>query len=409
MPLADTAKSIGAVSNLLRDRLDVELSSPNSNLDVIVGRIEDAATPAASAEGKLNLFLYEALFDPSLKNVFLDNGGRPRLWLVLKYLLTAFDNNGDSDTPKAHEFLGEGIRVLQDFSFLFLTGQSGSVLDALDDNPEQLKVTFDETTSELLSRLAQGPDDRYRFSVGFQVRPVMIATQETPTYALLVGVDYTQDPNVEIGEDGIRIPVIPSMGPRLTGVTPSSFEADLNPLLHAVLTLSGSDLNLSGLAVRLGPAELPVTAQQPDNLKCRVDGNVAEGRTISAGSHPLSVVRTLPTGRRRSSNLLIANLLPKLTEVKFTASGAPDERGTITLEGVLLGREDDILVALYQNGRVVRTFDEIEVVPPAQATDPEQTKLELLLKTDDIQPGKYRVILRVNGQQAKASPELDIP
>ena len=406
MPLAETARAIGAVSNLLRDRLDVL----TSNLEVVVGRIEEAATPPASAEGKLNLFLYEALFDPSLKNVSLDQGQPPPLWLVLKYLLTAFDNGGESDTPKAHEHLGEGIRALQDFSFLLLTGQSVNVLDALTDNPEHLKVTFDETTSDLLSRLMQGTDEKYRFSVGFQVRPVMITTGETPTYSLLVGVDYTQDPNEEIGEDGIQIPVIPSMGPRLTEVTPSKIEADPAPQLQAVLTLSGNDLNLSGLAVKLGPAELALTAQQPDNLKCRVDGDIAEGRTVSAGSHPLSVVQTLPTGRRRSSNLLIANLLPKLTEAKFTASTISGERGTITLEGVLLGREeDDILVAFYQNGRVVRTFDEIKVVPPAQATGPEQTKLELLLKTADIQPGKYRVILRVNGQQAKSSPEVDIP
>ncbi len=407
MPLADTAKAIGAVSHLLRDRLDVQ----TSNLEVVVGRIEEAATPSASTEGKLNLFLYEALFDPSLKNVSLDQGQPPPLWLVLKYLLTAFDNGGESDTPKAHELLGAGIRALQDFSFLSLPGQSGNALDALIDNPEHLKVTFDETTSELLSKLAQGPEEKYRFSVGFQVRPVMIATGEVPTYSLLVGVDYTKDPNEEIGEDGIRIPIIPSMGPQLTEVTPSKIEADPDPQLRTVLTLSGSDLNLSGLVVKLGPEELAVTAQQPDNLRCRVDEVIAEGRTISAGSHPLSVVQTLPTGRLRSSNLLIANLLPKLTKKPgFNASNTSGERGTITLEGVLLGREgDDILVAFYQNGEVVRAFDEVEVVPPTSATDPEQTKLELTLKTDDIQPGRYRVILRVNGQQAKASPEVDIP
>jgi uncharacterized protein DUF4255 len=347
------------------------------------------------------------VLDPNLKNMSLDQGQPPPIWLVLKYLVTAFDEDGKSDTIPAHECLGEGIRALQGLSFLPLLSSSVSALGA---NPELLKVTFDETPSDLLARLMQGTDEKYRFSLGFQVRPVMIATDEVPTYSLLVGVDYTKDPNEEIGEDGIQIPVIPSMGPQLTEVTPSQIEADSDPQLHTILTLSGSDLNLSDLAVKLGPAEIAVTAQQPDDLRCRVNGDIAEGRTLSAGSHPLSVVQTLPTGRRRSSNLLVANLLPKLTEAKFTASTAAGERGTITLEGVLLGREeDDILVALYRNGEVVRAFDEIEVVAPTSATDPEQTKLELNLKTDDIQPGKYRVILRVNGQQAKASPEVDIP
>jgi hypothetical protein len=402
MPLADTAKAIGVVTELLKDRL-----TNRSGLPVTAERIEAAA---ATNGKKLNVFLYEALFDPNLKNVPLAQEQPPPLWLVLKYLLTAFDDQGESDTSQAHEYLGQGVRALQELSFLPLANLPGNAIDALTDNPEPLKITFDETPSDLLSRVMQGSNEKYRFSLGFQVRPVMIVTREMPTYSLLVGVDYTQNPNKEIGEDGIQIPVIPSMGPRLTEVTPSSFEADPDPNLQAELTLSGNDLNLSGLVVALGPVELAVTAQQPNELRSQVDGNIAEGRTISAGSHPLSVVRTLPTGRRRSSNLLIADLLPKLVDAKFAASTTSGERGTLTLEGVLLGREeDDILVAFYQNGNVVRTFDEIEVVTPTPATDPEQTRLALLLRTADIEPGKYRIILRVNGQQAKASPEVDIP
>jgi hypothetical protein len=407
MPLADTARAIGAVSSLLRDHLDSEIPGA----EVTVEKIEAAAAaaPNAPVEKMLNLFLYEAMLDPHLKNLSLDQGRPPPVWLVLKYLMTAFDDTGKSDTIDAHECLGEGIRALQGLSFLPLPN---SFVPVLGDNPEVLKVTFDETRSDLLSRLMQGNDEKYRLSVGFEVRPVMIATDEAPTFSLLVGVDYTQDPNEEIGEDGIRIPVLPSMGPQLAEVTPTKIEADPDPQLHAVLTLSGSDLNLPGLAVELGPAELEITAQQPNELRCRVDGDIAGGRTISAGSHPLSAVQTLPTGRRRSSNVLVANLLPKLTEAKFTASSTSGERGTVTLEGVLLGRKrDDILVAFYQDGRVVRMFDEVEVVPPTPATDPEQTRLKLTLTTDDVQPqpGKYRVILRVNGQQAKASPEVVIP
>lgn len=405
MALADTTKAIGVVTELLKDRLTNRTSLP-----VTVRRIEEAATTSNPAGKKLNLFLYEALFDPSLKNVSLGQGQPPPLWLVLKYLLTAFDDVQDSDTVQAHEYLGEGIRALQELSFLPLTALPGGVIDALTDNPEPLKVTFDETPSDLLSRLMQGSDERYRFSIGFQVRPVMIATREAPTYSLLVGIDYMTDPNQEIGEDGIQLTVTPSMGPQLTEVTPSKFEADPDPNLHTVLILSGSNLNLSGLAVKLGPATLAVIPPpQPDNLRCRVDGAIADGRVISAGSHPLSVDQTLPTGRHRASNLLIADLMPKLTKAEFQPPAAPGTQGSIALEGVLLGREDDdILVSLYQDGRIVRTFDEVTVVPAA-ATDPEQTGLVLTLGTGAIQSGKYRVILRVNGQQAKASPEVDIP
>jgi hypothetical protein len=400
MPLADTVRAIGAVSGLLRDHLDSEIPGA----EVTVQKIEEAAdaAPNAPVEKMLNLFLYEALLDPHLKNVSLDQGRPPPLWLVLKYLMTAFDEDGKSDTIAAHECLGEGIRALQGLSFLPLPGSS---VPALGDNPEVLKVTFDETRSELLSRLMQGTDEKYRLSVGFEVRPVMIATEEPPTYSLLVGVDYTQSPVEEIGEAGIRIPTLPSMGPQLTKVSPAKFEVETRPAEEeTLLTLSGNDLNLSGLSVRLGPVELTVTVQRPDALQCRVPRSAGAGDVISAGSHTLAAVQTLPTGRERSSNLLVANVLPRLTGATFATGPGPNIQGRLTLDGVLLGGEDDdITVALYQDGRVVRAFDEFTVVP---AQD------ELVLRIPAVDPvpgGTYRVILRVNGQQAKASPEVNIP
>jgi hypothetical protein len=45
---------------------------------------------------------------------------------------------------------------------------------ALQDNPEPLKLSFDETTAELISKIMAGTDERYRLSMAFQVRPVMI-------------------------------------------------------------------------------------------------------------------------------------------------------------------------------------------------------------------------------------------
>lgn len=388
MALADTAQALEVVTSLLKGRLLARAGVS----DVTVGRIEPANNLPAN---RLNLFLYEATFDPSLKNVSLDHGQSPPIWLVLKYLMTAFDSNKETDTEEAHGNLGKGIRALQELSYLPLTGLSAAELRALADNPEPLKITFDETPSELLSRLAQGPDEKYRFSVGFQLRPVMIATRELPSYSLLVGVDY--EASQEIGEEGIHIPVIPSMGPALTGVSPSKFEVD------SLLTLAGSDLNLSGLAVRIGPAELAVTAQRPDSLQCRVDGSIAGGGIISAGSHPLSVVQTLSTGRHRSSNLQIADLIPRLSGVQFTPAGGAGIEGTLTLTGVLLGRQDDdIIVALYQNGKVVKTFDELTAASG-------QDQLRLAIRASHaVSAGKYRVILRVNGQQAQASPEVEI-
>jgi hypothetical protein len=405
MALADTGKAIGAVTRLLVDQLTNDASISR----VTVGRPEQPAPSTDNA--RLNLFLYETTFDASLKNSPLDEGQPPPLWLVLKYLLTGFDSGGESDSIEAHEHLGVGLRALQKLSFLRLNAAS---LSALNDNPEVLKITFDETPSDLLSKLMQGTDEKYRFSVSFQVRPVMIATGEPPSYSLLVGVDYTTPaPGNVIGEKGIHIPVIPSLGQKITRVDPLKFEA------NSTITIFGNDLNLSGLSVMLSTAELAVTAQQPNMLKCLVNGNIVGGNVISAGNHPISVVQTLQTGRRRSSNLLIGNLLPRLDKAvtdsltRFDPTDATSKVfGNIDMEGVLLGtKEDDIFLALYREGKVVKAFDEFTVKPPPPPPPPvqPQTQMRLEIKRDDaVPPGKYNVILRVNGQQAKNSPEMEL-
>src|SRR5258706_1226213 len=135
MALADTGKAIGVVTDAISQRLNTK-----TGLLVTVGRPEPGFVAGVE---RLNLFLYEIQFDASLKNVPLDEGQRPPLWLVLKYLLTAFDDDGKtSDTIAAYENLGEGIRALQELaSFPLTPGLPAPLLKALSDNPEDLKIT----------------------------------------------------------------------------------------------------------------------------------------------------------------------------------------------------------------------------------------------------------------------------
>lgn len=404
MALADTGKAIGAVTDAISQRLN-----DKTGLAITVGRPE----PDASAAGKrLNLFLYEAQFDASLKNVPLDEGQRPPLWLVLKYLLTAFDDVKNSDSIQAYEYLGQGIRALQELSLFPLTpGLPAPLLKALSDNPEDLKITFDEAPTDLLSKVMQGADEKYRLSVAFQMRPVMIAPSELPSYSLLVGVDYTTAPVTNIGEKGVQIPVIPSMGPTISEISPASFE------LGSTVTLKGTDLHLSNLSVNLGPVVLPVTMQQPDRLQFVVREDIATADVISAGSLSVSVSQLLPTGRRRSSNLLVGNLLPTVsTATIFGAiqhvAAAPPPVGwsfaTIDITGKLLGKDnnDDFYLALYKEGATVKLFDALTETSPANA--PQTQRRLAMQKADAVPPGKYLVLYRVNGQQARQSPVLDL-
>jgi hypothetical protein len=400
MALADSTQAIGAVTKAIVDRLKAR-----TQLDVSVGRPEP---PTSTVAGKrLNLFLYEIQFDGCLKNVPLDEGQRPPLWLVLKYLLTGFDLDGKAtETLDAYDNLGAGIAALQELSFLPVTA-----IPALGDNPEHLTITFDEAPTDLLSKVMQGSDEKYRLSIAFQVRPVMIAPAELPSYSLLVGVDYTP-PITTIGEAGIHIPVLPSLGPTITEIAPTSFE------LNSTVTILGTDLHLPNLFVNLGPVILPVTMQQPDRLQFVVRDDIANGGTISAGSLPVSVSQLLPTGRRRSSNLLLGNLVPTLTtadilagSLQMVAIGPPPagwKFATIDLVGKLLGKDgsDDFYLALFRDGATVKLFDALaETSPPGT---PQTQKQFVMQQPDAVPPGKYMALYRVNGQQARQSLAIDL-
>lgn len=392
MPLADSSRAIGAVTGLLTERIEA-LTSHN----VTVGRPEPPSANGGLSNPRLNLFLYEALFDPHLKNTPLGEGEEPPLWLVLRYLVTPFDGTGESDTADAFGVLGDGLRALQAVAHLPVTGLQPEDQTALEPNPERMKVTFNEAPSTLLASLMQGTDEKYRFSMTFQVGPVMIAPAATPSYALLIGVDYAAALPGERADAGVGLSVEPTLGPVIERVTPSSFGPGDPPV-----RIEGEDLNLEGLEVQLGPVVLPLERDAFGNTVFDPTAAALDGDAISAGSHPLSVARTLATGRRRGSNLAVAGLLPRLTSATLVAAD-----NELDLQGLLLGTEaDDVVVALYRDGATVRSFDD---VVDATGSPPAQTHRRVRLGAEPVASGTYRVLLRVGGQQARESPEVVFP
>ena len=409
MVLADTSQAIGAVAELLRQRLS-NLTTHN----VTIARPEPPSTNGGGSSltnPRLNLFLYETAFDGSLRNMALDEGRQPPLWLVLRFLMTAFDGDGKSDTSGAHRILGDGLRALQQLSFLPLNGAVPPD-PALIDNPEPLKLNLHEASSELLSKLMQGTDEKYRFSMAFEVRPVMIAAAATPSYSLLIGLDYTSSPPIEREDGGISMSVEASLGSRLYQAAPAGFET-VDPTGPTVRVI-GDDLNLTGLSVELGGVELPVLDQSPGELEFRPVRSLLDGSAISAGTHPLSVLRLLPSGRRRRSNFIGAGLLPTLGTVGHNNKVVVDPlpvppliTADIEFEGFLLGNDDDdVFVALYKDGVTVAAFDAVS--DPPGPPPPAQTRKVVAIPGPGVPEDVYQVILRVNGQQARQSPELDL-
>ena len=393
MAAADTPMAIGAVTRLIRDHL------LRRGLQVSVGKPEQAA--GSDTLAKLNLFLYEVGFDPNLRNIELRRGDPPPLWLVLKYLLTAFDDSESSDSADAHELLGRGIAALQELSLLrLLPPVIPSVQAALQDNPEPLKLSFDETNADLLSKIMQGTDERYRLSMAFQVRPVLIVPVQPSLSTLLVGIDYSGVPQTVIGEEGVAIDVIPSMGPVFDRVEPAVFEAG------ASIELFGNDLHGADIEAALGAQVLTIVERRTDRLQVTVEGTppapIASGTSISAGEHGLVVRRRLSPSRARTSGVQLAKLLP-------TVTGASLVGGDLQVSGNLLGRgplqtgTDDVVVALYRDGVTVRLFDTV-----ADAST--QSLLTVLgVGSAGLPAGEYRVIVKVNNQQARASPAVVLP
>lgn len=380
--LTDSVEAVGAVTQLLQTQLST------AAVPVLVGRPEQAAVGTGP---KLNLFLYQVEFDGHLRNLPLDQGQPAPLWMVLSYLLTAYDESSESDSVQAHRHLGRGLARLQDLNFL-RPDPINPAFAALVDNPEPLKITFGSADVELLSKIMQGTDERYRVSGAFEVRPILVMPGSDPSYSLPVqSVGPPTDPGVL---------VIPSLGPVLDSLSPDTIE----PLQDAsgdevVLTLNGQDLG-SAQEVTIGGESFPIVAAPAGSVLIEIP----QAAPLSADAHPTAVVQELPNGRRITSNPLMLKILPTLASAVPGAT-APDPNGDISgllnLTGRRLGGPDDeIFVAFYRDGQVAAMVQ-------GQGAEP-QTALAITLEPEQaIPPGFYRIILRVNSQQALVAPEVE--
>lgn len=381
MPLAASNEAIGAASDLLK----VQLAAWSGIGAVTVGRPEDASKAAAPG-GSLNLFLYRVGIDASLRNRPLDTGLAPPVWLVLYYLLTAFEGE-DSDSIAAHKLLGRGMLALNAMSVI----KPGPASLALSSSPDPLRITFDEADVEMLSKIMQGSEEKYRISAAFQVRPVLLApVNEPPGYALPVKTVGKPLPPPQRYEG---VAVLPGLGPQLHAIAPERFSAG------QAFVLDGDDM--AGYdQIMVGGSSYPATATADGGLSAVIP--LAD--TIAAGIYPVCLARTLPDGHLLRSNALAAHLLPRLTAVNLAGPLTPVAgklSGQFVVHGSQLGGPGGgIYAALYHQGKA-----QLLLEPLAGGS---ATTLTFAVGAAQALPAApdYRVILRVNGVQALESPVL---
>lgn len=373
MSLAASSEAIGAVSELLK----VQLAARTGINAVAVGRPEDASKAAVvGGGGSFNLFLYRISIDANLRNRPLDAGQAPPVWLVLHYLLTAFDGP-ESDSIVAHRLLGRGLLALNALSIV----RPDASNSALASNPDPLRLTFDEADVELLSRIMQGSDEKFRVAAAFQVRPVMLAsTAQPPDYALPVKSIGKPLPPPQPYEGAS---VLPSLGARVNAIEPERFSAG-QPIVLRGSEFAGYD------QILVGASTYPATS----TLDGALTMTIPLADTISAGSYPVCVARTLPDG----------HLLPRVTSVNLAGPLTPvlgRLSGTFLVHGSQLGGATAATyAALYLQGKAQLL---LEPQPGGTAT----TLTFTVTDTQALAPDpNYRVILRVNGEQALDSPLL---
>lgn len=378
MPLAASRNAIGELTR----HLAVQLTARTDANTVDVGRPELAAS-AGAVGPKLNLFCFAFKHDAHMRNIPLDRGQAPPFWLSLSFLMTAVDVNRDTDSPDALDLLGQGLLALRDIDM------QTPPATALADNPEPIKITFHDSEAELLSSVMQGSDESYRLAACFEVRPLMLAR---------VNGSAGGPPILTVGPPGDEgVLVLPSLGPRLDTVEPASFE------VGDAIELQGRDLSADAVEVCFDDVCVAIPPGDVSSTRVRVTVPAPPAANLSAGSRAVTLVRLLPSGRRFASNAALGRLKPTVAGAAAIAPLTPEGvnlSGDLTITGDRLGGPNDsIFVGFYADGLVRGLFE--------AAGTAAQTSLTVTVRPEEaLPPGNYRILLRVNGEQATVAPSV---
>jgi hypothetical protein len=271
--------------------------------DVLVAMTRDAVGNAVSVStgpldrpkdttARLNWFLYRITPAPALMNMeppqtgWTTRRGRPPLALTLHYLLSADPgelNSTGNEVPPAHNALTAVMMLLNEHAVLgpdtLITSSppktvSQVVATSFDGLVEPLRITMDTVPLETITGLWASGLKSLRLSVAYQVSLVIVPSP----------VSFSAGPPVQER----RVAVIPSNGPRITGLNPGS--ASFGDLITVAATGVGADVR-----VTLSRAD-----GDPDDPS---DGRPNPATTHSAGPWTLTAIPaaggltvTLPNG-----------------------------------------------------------------------------------------------------------------
>jgi hypothetical protein len=425
MTLERSYQSISAVTSLIMNKLT---SLSNGLLDIDIG------IPKSNDLKKLKLFLYEVNFDPNMKNVSLKEGYPQPLWLILNYLLIAHDTVGNSP-EKSHEALidmGAAIRILQDNQFLKYDGQVQEIIEALESNPEILKLTFIEAPSELISKILGSVNDNYRFSISFQIRPVMIISDKSPKInPFLVGYDYKEKRILpEDKQFGINVDASAILSLEIDKMKPNYmfFQNEINDI-----EFQGKNLDPQNSHIKFCSKLWPINMNKSfiTNLVWTItfDDLVQNCQNIIVGNHLISIIKEKEGKIVAVSKKKEIKIIPFLDSATYseTKKGNKVIKQGLTLIGRFIGSKDELIEIYFsKNNSIIKSYNntkkdieieenEIEDIEIEEneiediEIEDKYKKLFLNITKEELESfnegdGDLRLILRVNNEQSIYSP-----
>lgn len=386
MGYGDTHQAIAAITAVIHQKLA-------EHFKVQVG------APRQNPKEEVYLFLYETLIDGHMRNYSYDTDPKfnryllseekpPLVWIVLKYLLIAYDEKDPlASDYQSYTDMGLAIRVLNDNPFVDIPNPNW-IKKALTPNLERLKITFDPASHDILSKILGDITGGYQFCLSFQVRPVMIAAVKAPPSPYRVGVD--SDNNIR-EDEGIFIST------NLEKVSELNFDNG-----DKILNIKGIDVCettdppeekesrylLDELSGFLGTRDLELRKSSDAKLDIVVKLIKDNKSRFSANAH---ILKILHKDKPIYSKLI--NLVPFISNIRKRGSD-------LEFFGSLLGTVKDLVfIEFYQNNKCLFIIDEFE---PSDFNE-KQVKLTInLSKIQNLIPEDYKVILQVNNQKSNS-------
>ncbi len=349
-------------------------------------------------ESGVNLFLYHVARNPAISpdlasSRLKSTGTRRQTPLELYYMLSFYGNDTELEP---HRLLGSVVRTFSDRTTISpdmiqdtIADSSFTFLETSDlaEQIQQLVIAPVDMTIEDLSKVwsvfFQAP---YLLSVAYKVTVVMIDGEEVGTRAL------------------------PVRDRSFKGILPFAYYPVVEQVMHqsgksepilsdSTIVIRGRQLKGSQMAVRLGSAEVYLTAEmEMSDTQIVLPLGLIAPLILRAGVQDLQVIHRVMDGdrsRQSESNVLPFVLRPRLTSIHVIhQSGRGEDLRSADLSiqvNVQIGRTQRVLLLL--NERSVEHPKIYVFTAPSRQIDTDH----LTISVQDVHPGDYLVRLQIDG------------